>query len=141
MTIHENEALDITCQADANPPAHEYRWRKDGRELKQETAQLLTIPAAQPEDMARYTCEAVNVLKPTGQEYPQHATGSATVKVNVECELLFKKICGTFVLFMFWAPGDVCPGFQTSWIPCLHVLKPACNGFLRFTYSATLADL
>ena len=90
MTIHEREALDITCQADANPPAHEYRWRKDGREMREETAQLLTIPAAQPEDMARYTCEAVNVLRPTGQEYPQHATGAATIHVFVECKRLIQ---------------------------------------------------
>ena len=39
-------------------------------------------------------------------------------------------------------PFDVCPGFQNKdGFPHLHVLLPAYNGFLRFTYDATPADL
>ena len=45
-----------------------------------------------------------------------------------------------------WLPcltsGDFCHGFQSQGAsPCLHALFPACNGFLRFTSGATLADL
>ena len=49
----------------------------------------------------------------------------------------------TLVLFagplisLFWTFGGICSGFQS---PHLCALSPLCNGFLRFTPGATLAD-
>ena len=43
---------------------------------------------------------------------------------------------------LFWTSGDVCPGFQSQvGFPHLRASWPAHNGFLKFTSSATPADL
>ena len=44
----------------------------------------------------------------------------------------------TPVLDFWWCLSWVS---KSGWIPCLHALSPACNGFLRFTSGATPADL
>ena len=43
---------------------------------------------------------------------------------------------------LFWPSSDVCPEFQSQGgFPRLRALSSACNGFHRFTSSATPADL
>ena len=85
ITIQENGYFEIVCQADANPPVHEYHWKKNGQVL-QEHDVMLIIEHAQPEDMAEYSCEAVNVIKETGASFGQRNIGTANIQVNVECK-------------------------------------------------------
>ena len=42
---------------------------------------------------------------------------------------------------LFWSSGDVSLGFRARVNPLLIHLSPACNGFLRFTSTATLFDI
>ena len=85
--MHENAHLEIACQADANPPVHEYHWKKNGKVL-QEHEVTLAIEHVQPEDMAMYSCEAVNLIKESGADFGTRTTGTAHIKVNVECECI-----------------------------------------------------
>ena len=59
-------------------------------------------------------------------------------KINLEDISHFRGATHTSVLDFRWCLPWVS---KPEWIPCLRALSPACNWFLRFTSSATPADL
>ena len=67
---------------------------------------------------------------------------------NLSVQLFFKKKFGRHQSFfmgplipLFWTSGDVCPWFQSQGDPLLACFIALCNGFLRFSYGVTPADL
>ena len=94
-------------------------------------------------------------LPSSGDREACYAAGGMPLAFTQEDPLffvVFLVIGTTEVLFvgllilLFWTYGEVCPGFQKhggggGGIPCLHVLSPACNEFVRVISGTTPADL
>ena len=65
--------------------------------------------------------------------------------ISKSLQTFSKNVCRTLVpvvgplVSLFWTSGDICPWFQSQGGSSHFALLPACNGFLRFTFSATFA--
>jgi len=84
----EGSRVSLECSAGvANPPVIEGStwWLKDGR-IVQDGRRPLVIDGLDRTHAGRYSCSATNTLAPSG-ESPRNVTGTATVLLQVMCEL------------------------------------------------------
>src|SRR4029434_6218882 len=79
--ITEGSKVTLTCRTDANPPAHDYRWYKNGRNTHLGNSETLSFSHVSYEDRGEYSCQATNTYG---------STASPSTSLRVLCELKFQ---------------------------------------------------
>ncbi len=83
--IVEGEGLDLTCKAqEAEPAVNTYTWTEESSGFTLNSG-ILAINSIQRGQGGRYTCTAINTIRPTNIG-PETGIGTRTVEVIVECE-------------------------------------------------------
>ncbi|XP_042559538.1 B-cell receptor CD22-like isoform X2 [Clupea harengus] len=63
--ITEGSRVTLTCSTDANPPAHDYRWFKKGRNTHLSNSETLSFSPVRYEERGEYSCQATNTYGST----------------------------------------------------------------------------
>ncbi|XP_074101968.1 hemicentin protein echinoid isoform X1 [Cotesia typhae] len=74
------DTITIHCNVSANPPASIIEWTREGRPEFRESGPLLRLNRVTADHAGNYTCQAINILHPTGGESKNY---SDRARVNI----------------------------------------------------------